>query len=383
MPTTGRTRPTRSANWCAIGEARPKHAVTPPIETDALVIGAGPVGLFQAFQLGLLEIKACIVDALPRIGGQCVELYGDKPIYDIPSVHVCTGRELADRLLRQLAPFDVPMHLGEVVTALDRQADGRFRVRTQRGAAAASTFLCKTVFIAAGMGAFLPRTLKLDGLDQFEGTQLFYRADVPDVDVTGKHLVVLGGDEGAVDAAIAWVCDDATDAQPAAVTLVHRRAVLDASADKLARVQALHEAGRLRFLTGQVTGFEVECERLVALRVTDPGAQIQTLRTDVLMVLLGLSPKLGVIAEWGLALQRKQLVVDTECFATSEPGIFAVGDVNTYPGKKKLIVCGFHEATLAAWGAAPIVFPKRNLALQYTTTSPRLHRLLGVAAANA
>ncbi len=359
------------------------EAAAPPIETDALVIGAGPVGLFQAFQLGLLEIKARIVDALPRIGGQCVALYGDKPIYDIPSIDICTGRELADRLLRQLAPFDVPMHLGEVVTTLQRQADGRFRVQTQRGAADASAFLCKTVFIAAGVGAFLPRTLKLDGLARFEGTQLFHRADVPHAHVTGSHLVVLGGDEGAVDAAIALASEVATGAQPAAVTLVHRRAALDAPAHKLARVQALHEAGRLRFLTGQVTGFEVERERLASLQITDPDAQVQTVRTDVLQVLLGLSPKLGVIAEWGLALQRKQLVVDTECFATSEPGIFAVGDVNTYPGKKKLIVCGFHEATLAAWGAAPIVFPDRHLALQYTTTSPRLHQLLGVESANA
>ncbi len=350
------------------------------IETDAVVIGAGPVGLFQVFQLGLLEIEAHVVDALPYPGGQCVELYGDKPIYDIPSVQVCTGRELAERLLGQIAPFDAPMHLGEVVTALERQSDGRFLLQT-RGVARpqASAFLCKTVFIAAGVGAFEPRKLKVEGLERFEGEQLFYRADMDAADLAGKHLVVLGGDEGAVDAAVRFAALEAAHAA-ASVTLLHRRSVLDAPAALLARFEALKVAGRLRLLVGQISGINAAGDRLEALRVTDPDARAHAVPVDALFVLLGVSPKLGPVADWGLALERKQLVVDTETYSTSEPGIFAVGDVNTYPGKKKLIVCGFHEATLAAWGAVAIVHPDRKTALQYTTTSPRLHRLLGVRA---
>ena len=351
-----------------------------PIETDALVIGAGPVGLYQVFQLGLLEINAHLVDSLPFVGGQCVALYGDKPIYDIPGLDVCTGRELADRLLRQIAPFDAPLHLGEVVTALAPQDDGRFLIRTTRGAADASAFLCKTVFIAAGVGAFRPRKLKVEGIERFEGHQLLYRADADAANVAGQQVVVLGGDEIAVDAAIGLASTEDSTARPASITLLHRRAVLDAPAQTLARFQTLCDEGRVRFLAGQVTGFEVANEaRLDALQVMDPEGETQRLPTDVLLVLLGLSPKLGPIADWGLSLQRKQLVVDTETFSTSTPGIFAVGDVNTYPGKKKLIVCGFHEATLAAWGAVPIVHPGQQVTLQYTTTSPRLHRLLGVA----
>ncbi len=357
--------------------AQPPVAV---IETDALVIGAGPVGLFQVFQLGLLEVKAHVVDALPYAGGQCVELYGDKPIYDIPSVDVCTGRELAERLLRQIAPFDVPMHLGQVVSALARQADGRFLVQTRGVTGPQQTsFLCKTIFIAAGVGAFQPRKLKVEGLERFEGSQLFYRADADHIDIAGKQVVVLGGDAGAIDAAIRLASLEAA-CSAASVTLLHRRAVLDATTDQLARFDALKDAGRLRLLVGQVMGIEVTDGRLEALAVSDPDAHVQMVAADALFVLLGMSPKLGPIVDWGLAMERKQLVVDTETFSTNEPGIFAVGDVNTYPGKKKLIVCGFHEATLAAWGATAIVHPDRKTALQYTTTSPRLHQLLRVGA---
>ncbi len=351
-----------------------------PIETDALVIGAGPVGLFQVFQLGLLEIKAHLVDALPCVGGQCVALYGDKPIYDIPGVAVCTGRELAGRLVGQIAPFDVPMHLGEVVTAVARQGDGRFLVRTARGAANASMFLCKAVFIAGGVGAFLPRKLKVEGIERFEGTQLFYHADAVDADVADRHVVVLGGDEAAVESAIALATGEDAARRPASVTLLHRRGVLDAPEPLRARLRALCDEGRMRFSIGQASGFDIASGAgLQTLLVTDPEGRTLPLPAEVLLVLLGLSPKLGPIADWGLSMQRRQLTVDTETFSTSEPGIFAVGDVNTYPGKKKLIVCGFHEATLAAWGAAPIVHPDRQVTLQYTTTSPRLHRLLGVA----
>jgi thioredoxin reductase (NADPH) len=342
-----------------------------PIETDALVIGAGPVGLFQVFQLGLQEIRAQVVDSLPYAGGQCVELYADKPIYDIPSVQVCTGRQLTDNLLRQIEPFGAGFHFGQVVTTLERQADGRLLAGTSLG----TRFLAKTLFIAAGVGAFQPRRLKVEGLERFEGSQVFHTAWNPAA-CAGKHVVVVGGDDAALAAAVDLAQDGPQRA--AGVTLLHRRDAFQADASRVALMRELCAAGRMRLAIGQVTGCEAGADRLAALRVTGVEGDTQPMPLDTLLVFLGLSPKLGPVAGWGLALERKQLVVDTETFATSEPGIFAVGDINTYPGKRKLIVSGFHEATLAAFGAAAHIFPGQKIPLQYTTTSPRLHQLLGV-----
>ncbi|MFM2208644.1 MAG: hypothetical protein RIQ96_287 [Pseudomonadota bacterium] len=342
------------------------------IETDALIIGAGPVGLFQVFQLGLQEIRAHVVDSLPRPGGQPVELYPDKPIYDIPGIPVCTGRGLADALLRQIAPFDAAFHLGQTVRLLQRREDGRFDVATSKG----TRFVSKTVFIAAGVGAFEPRTLKVQGLAAFEGTQVFHRAsDAPDL--AGQRVLVVGGDDAALEVALKLAADG--PGRAASVTLLHRRETLQASADALAQMRALCDAGRMRFVVGQVTGAQVQGGRLSAAEVTGSDGQVQALPLDALLVCLGLSPKLGPIADWGLDLERKQVPVDTATFSTRVPGLFAVGDINTYPGKKKLILSGFHECTLAAFAAAPIVYPDQGPPLlQYTTTSPRLHRLLGV-----
>ena len=342
-----------------------------PISTDALVIGAGPVGLFQVFQLGLQEIHCEVVDSLPRPGGQCVELYGDKPIYDIPGIPVCTGRELSERLLLQIQPFGAGLHVNQDITALDVMADGSFAVATSAG----KQFHARSVFIAAGVGAFQPRRLKVDGLDAFEGTQLHYRVD----DATafaGQHLVVVGGDATALDWALQFADGPS---RAASVTLVHRRDSLQAATGALARLRALVDAGSLRFMVGQVTGCQSQGGRLTHAELTGPDGAPQLLPLDQLLVFQGLSPKLGAIAGWGLAMERKQLVVDPATFQTSVPGIYAVGDINTYPGKRKLILCGFHEATLAAFSAAPLLFPQRDHHLQYTTTSPRLHRLLGVS----
>ena len=332
------------------------------IETDALIIGAGPVGLFQAFQLGLLEISCHIVDALPHAGGQCAALYGDKPIYDIPGTVATTGHGLAEALLRQIAPFNVPMHLGEQVMALQREADGRLRLSTTRG----TVFLAKTVFIAAGVGAFVPRRIGIDGLERFEGSQVFYHPDTLDR-FTGQTVVVNGGDDSALATALALV------GQARQVTLLHRRDGFQADPALVAEMRAQVAAGTLRFLAGQPATFDGQ-----QLHVTVPDGSTVALPTEALVACLGVSPRLGPIADWGLALERKQIPVDTARFETREPGIFAVGDVNTYPGKRKLIVCGFHEATLAAWGATDIVFPGKAVPLQYTTTSTRLHTLLGV-----
>ncbi|MDO8388384.1 MAG: NAD(P)/FAD-dependent oxidoreductase [Polaromonas sp.] len=344
---------------------------TSMIQTDALVIGAGPVGLFQVFQLGLLDIKAHVVDSLPHPGGQCIELYADKPIYDIPGTPRTTGRALVASLLEQIKPFDARFHLGQEVSTLAQQADGRFLVETSRGQA----FLAKTIFIAAGVGSFQPKRLKLDGLDGFEGSQLFHHDDEP-ARFAGKTVLVVGGDDAAVESAIRLA--EPGPQQAKSVTLLHRRDVLQAPAERLARFEALRHSGALRFQVGQVTGIATEDGRLTAAQVTDVDGNTAALPVDSLLVLLGLSPRLGPIAQWDLAMERKQLQVDTEKFSTSVPGIFAVGDINTYPGKKKLILCGFHECTLAAYAAAELVFPGQRIPFQYTTTSPKLHKLLGV-----
>lgn len=342
------------------------------IHTDALVIGAGPVGLFQVFQLGLLDIKADVVDALPHPGGQCIELYADKPIYDIPGTPRTTGRALVASLLEQIKPFGARFHLGQEVSTLARQADGRFLVDTSRG----QSFLATTIFIAAGVGAFQPKRLKIDGLDVFENTQLFHHLDEPARFAGGKVLVV-GGDEAAVEAAIRLA--EAGMQQATTVTLLHRRDVLQAPEKILARFESLRNSGALRFQVGQVTGITTEGGRLTAAQITGVDGDTAALPVDNMLVMLGLSPRLGPVSQWGLAMERKQLPVDTEKFSTSVPGIFAVGDINTYPGKKKLILCGFHEATLAAYAAAEIIFPNQKIPFQYTTTSPKLHKLLGVA----
>ncbi len=348
------------------------------IETDAVVIGAGPVGLFQVFQLGLLEISAHVIDSLPYVGGQCIELYPDKPIYDIPAVVACTGRELVAQLEKQAAPFKPTYHLGQSVRALQREADGRFALETTRG----QRFLTKAVLIAAGVGAFEPRKLKVEGVEILEGRHLHYHA-APAPALVGQDVWVMGGDEVAVQAVLdlAALPDGA---RPRSITLLHRREVLQAPAMAVAELLALREAGQLDFKVGQITGFEQSAEQgvnraLTGLNIIDVDGATTLHPAQQLIVYLGLSPKLGPVADWGLAMERKQLQVDTEAFATSEPGIFAVGDINTYLGKKKLIVCGFHECVLAAFATAAIVFPERKTLLQYTTTSPRLHQLLGVA----
>ncbi|WP_284614383.1 NAD(P)/FAD-dependent oxidoreductase [Aquabacterium humicola] len=341
------------------------------IETDAVIVGAGPVGLFQVFELGLLEIKAHIVDSLAYPGGQCIELYPDKPIYDIPAVPVCTGRELTDSLLKQIEPFGATFHLGQEVTRVERQEDGRFFVETSRG----TQFLTKTVFVAGGVGAFQPRQLKVEGLDKYNDSQVFYRVRDP-AQFAGKELVIVGGGDSALD----WALNFAQEGpnQAASVILVHRRDGFRAAPASVAKMRELCDALQMQFIVGQATGIEEKAGRLTGLKVTGADAVTRIVPLEMLLVFFGLSPKLGPIAEWGLGIERKQVTVDTEKFETNIPGIFAVGDVNTYPGKKKLILSGFHEAALAAFGAAPYVFPDKRVLLQYTTTSPKLHKVLGV-----
>ena len=338
-----------------------------PIETDALVIGAGPVGLFQVFQLGLQGIACHLVDALAHAGGQCAELYADKPIYDIPGIPLCTGRELVERLQQQIAPFKPSLHLGQTVQSLQATEDGRWSVTTDKGTA----WSAKTVFIAAGVGAFVPRSLPIEGLGPLMNRQVWF-ASAPLPDLSGQHVLVTGDGDSALQ-----TCLDAAGSA-ASVTLMHRREHFQAEPALLEAFRSALAAGRLRFVAGQPTALVTQEERLTALRYLDAEGQDATLPCEQLVMALGLSPKLGPVAQWGLQIERKQLVVNTETFATSAPGIFAVGDINTYPGKKKLILCGFHEATLAAFGAAAHLWPEDKTLLQYTTTSTTLHRRLGL-----
>ena len=342
-----------------------------PIETDAVIVGAGPVGLFQVFELGLLEIKAHVIDSLAYPGGQCIELYPDKPIYDIPAVPVCTGKELTDSLLKQIEPFGATFHFGQEVSAVQKQDDGRFLVQTSRG----TEFLTKTIFIAAGVGAFQPRLLRLDGLSRFDHTQLFYRVKSP-AQFAGKNLVIVGGGDSALDWALHFASDGPNKAE--SVILIHRRDGFQAAPSSVAKMRALCDQQEMQFVVGQLTGYEEKAGKLSGVKVTGADGVTRIVPLDALLVFFGLSPKLGPIANWGLDLERKQLKVDTEKFSTNVPGIFAVGDINTYPGKKKLILCGFHECALAAFGAAPLIFPDKKIQLQYTTTSPKLHKVLGV-----
>jgi thioredoxin reductase (NADPH) len=354
-----------------ITEATSRTLSAGGIETDAVIIGAGPVGLFQVFELGLLEIKAHVIDSLAYAGGQPMELYPDKPIFDIPAVPVCTGKELTDSLLKQIKPFGAVFHFGQEVSEVERQPDGRFYVETNKG----TQFLTKTIFIAAGVGAFQPRLLKVEGIEAHTGTQVHYSVKNP-AKFAGKNLIILGGGDSAIDWALNFVGDGPNKAE--SVILIHRRDGFKAAPANVAKMRALCDQYEMQFIVGQVTGLDERDGQLVGAKVTGADGVTRIVPMDAMLVFFGLSPKLGPIANWGLDIERKQLVVDTEKFSTNVPGIFAVGDINTYPGKKKLILSGFHECALAAFGASPIIFPDKRVFLQYTTTSPKLHKVLGV-----
>ena len=360
------------------------------IHTDALVIGAGPVGLFQAFQLGLLGLSVEVVDALPFAGGQCMALYPDKPIYDVPGVPVCTGRELTQLLLSQAAPFlpaseaEGPharqhLHLGQLVQSLAATADGTWAVTTDRGL----TFLAQSVLIAAGAGAFLPRGL---GVAELDGAlNVHHHLSEDDIAAppwAGQQLVVAGGGDEALSAVLAIAQTAQAAHRPSRLTLLHRRDVFQADAALEATVRELIAQGRVHLEIGLPQSAErhsaVEGDAVGALSVLGTDGQTRSLPLDHLLVRLGLSPKLGPLSTWGMALERKQVSVSTATFATSLPRVHAVGDINTYPGKKRLLLCGFHEATLAAHALAVELRPDAPSHLLYTTTSPVLHQRLGV-----
>jgi thioredoxin reductase (NADPH) len=337
---------------------------------ETVIIGAGPVGLFQIFELGLLGISTHIIDSLGQPGGQCTELYPDKPIYDIPALPVCGAQELIDRLLEQAKPFKATFHLGQEVTELRVLGNGKFHIATSTG----TRLTAGAVVIAGGVGSFQARRLGLPGVEQFEGKSVHYRVKSAG-DFFNQDLVICGGGDSALDWTVA-LCEKARS-----LTLVHRRAEFRAAPATVARMRDLVTAGKMQFLQGNAVALQKANEKLTGLDVQTSDGQMRTIPVDHVFAFFGLHPKLGPIAEWGLEMERKALKVDTEKFQTSVPGIFAIGDINSYPGKKKLILSGFHEAALTAFAIQHHLFPEKRQFLQYTTTSPIMQKRLGVAGA--
>lgn len=337
------------------------------IETDVVIIGAGPCGLFQVFELGLLDLHAHVIDALPQVGGQCTELYPDKPIYDIPGFPTVGAKELVGRLMEQIKPFAPTFHLGQQVQVLKKLDDGSFHVETSVG----TTFKARAVIIAGGVGAFQPVLLHIEGIDKYNDTQLFYKVTDPALH-HGRNVVVLGGGDSALDWALQMVGKAST------VTLIHRSSNFKAAPASVSRFKELVDAGKAKMILGSVLGYGETGGKLSSLHVTATDQGKHVIEVEHVLAFYGLSPKLGPIAEWGLNLNKHQVEVDTEKFETSMPGIYAVGDINFYPGKKKLILSGFHENALAAFAIKHQLFPNEKIHLQYTTTSTSMHKKLGV-----
>ena len=335
-------------------------------ETDVVIVGAGPCGLFAVFELGLLDLKCHLIDILDRPGGQCAELYPEKPIYDIPGLPNVSAQGLVDNLIQQIRPFSPEFHFGEMVTEIERTEDG-FRVRTDNS----TTIACKVVLIAAGGGSFQPKRPPIPGIEAYEGSSVFYSVRRME-DFRDHDLVIVGGGDSALD----WTLN----LQPLAksLTLVHRRPEFRASPDSVNKMFAMHEEKKVGFQIGQVMGLEGSDGVLSAVIVKGPEGNVRLPATR-LLPFFGLTMKLGPVADWGLNLHENRIKVDTVGFQTSQPGIFAIGDINDYPGKLKLILCGFHEGALMAQAAKRVVSPNERIVFQYTTSSTSLQKKLGVS----
>ena len=339
-----------------------------PIKTDVLIIGAGPVGLFAVFELGLLDIKAHLVDILDKVGGQCAELYPEKPIYDIPAIPKISAQGLVDQLMEQIKPFGPTFHLNEMVESIERIGEPGFRVKTDGG----KLFECKIVVIAAGGGSFQPKRPPMPGIEAYEGTSVHYAVRKMDA-FRGKKILIVGGGDSALD----WTLNLAPIASH--LTLLHRRSEFRAAPDSVNKMMALASEGKIDFVLGQVTGLEGAGGQLTAANVKRNDGSTFHIACDAMLPFFGLTMKLGPVANWGLQLNEDLIPVDTATFETSEPGIFAIGDINTYPGKLKLILSGFHEVALMSQKAHRYVYPDKKLTFQYTTSSSSLQKKLGVA----
>ena len=335
-------------------------------KTDVLIVGAGPVGLFSVFELGLLDLKCHLIDILDRPGGQCAELYPEKPIYDIPGWPSISAQGLVDKLMEQIAPFKPTFSYNRMVSSLERLDDGSFRVATDEN----EIFEAKVVVIAAGGGSFQPKRPPIPGIEAYEDKSVFYSVRRME-EFRGHDLVIVGGGDSALD----WTLN----LQPVAksVTLVHRRPEFRAAPDSVNKMYAMQEMKQLEFQVGQVTSLTGANGQLASAIVKGPQGEVEVPCTRMLPF-FGLTMKLGPIAEWGLNLNENLIPVDTEKFQSSAPGIFAIGDINTYPGKLKLILSGFHEAALMAQAAKRLVSPGERVVFQYTTSSTSLQKKLGV-----
>jgi thioredoxin reductase (NADPH) len=341
------------------------------ITTEVVVIGAGPAGLFQVFELGLLGIKAHILDSLSQPGGQCTELYPDKPIYDIPALPICGAQELVDRLLQQIKPFGAAISLGR--GGCCPAASGQRPLSAASPAPAPSSTPARSSSPPA-WAHFSRADWGWRAAEQFEGSQIHYRVKSAS-DFHGRKLVMFGGGDSALD----WALDLAPKA--ASIALVHRRPEFRGAPASAARLRELAAAGKLRFVEGLAHSLHSDAGALKGVHVKTAGGELQLLDAEHLLVFFGLAPKLGPIADWGLDIDKRAIKVDTEKFESNIPGVFAIGDINTYPGKKKLILSGFHEAALASFAIQHYLYPAKKQFLQYTTTSPAMQKRLGVAAA--
>jgi thioredoxin reductase (NADPH) len=343
-------------------------SVTEPIKTDVVIIGAGPCGLFAVFELGLLDMKAHLIDILDKVGGQCAELYPEKPIYDIPAIPFITGAGVTDALMAQIKPFGPTFHLGEMVESIEKIGDPLFRVRTDQG----KVFEAKVVVIAAGGGSFQPKRPPVPGIEAYEGKSVFYAVRKMDA-FRDKRLLIVGGGDSALD----WTIN----LHPVAkhVTLLHRRDQFRAAPDSVNKMRSLVADGQMDLKLGQVTSLEGDDGNVVAAQVKPDKGDPYRIECDAVLPFFGLTMKLGPVADWGIKLDSELIPVDTAAFETNVPGVFAIGDINTYAGKLKLILSGFHEAALMAQKAYHYVYPDKRLVFQYTTSSTSLQKKLGVS----
>ena len=343
--------------------------MTEPIKTDVLIVGAGPIGLFAVFELGLLDMRCHLVDILDKIGGQCAELYPEKPIYDIPGIPYTSAQGLVDSLLQQIKPFNAQYHLGEMVERVEKIGDPLFRVTTDQG----KQFESKVVVIAAGGGSFQPKRPPIPGIEPYEGKSVFYAVRKMEA-FRDKRILIVGGGDSALD----WTLNLAPIASH--LTLLHRRSEFRAAPDSVNKMMSLVGEGKIDLVLGQVTslsGADGQVSKAIVKR--NDGSNFE-IACDALLPFFGLTMKLGPVSNWGFELHNNELIpVETASFETSVPGIFAIGDINWYPGKLKLILSGFHEAALMAQKAHRYIYPDKRLVFQYTTSSTSLQKKLGVA----
>ncbi len=333
-------------------------------KTDVVIIGAGPVGLFAVFELGLLNIKCHLVDNLDKVGGQCAELYPEKPIYDIPSRPVVTGQQLTDELIKQINPFKPKFHLNQQVENIAKTDDG-WIVKTNIG----TKVEAKCIVIAAGAGSFVPRKPPIENIENFENKNVFYAIRDKSI-FKNKKLLIAGGGDSALD----WTNELSKDSN---VTLIHRRKEFRAAPDSVSKMQELETEGKIKFLKGQIKKISKIQDSRIMLEYENDEEKLN-IEVDYLLPFFGLKMELGPIAEWGLNLHENLIKVDTEKFETSTPSIFAIGDINWYPGKLKLILSGFHESALMAQEVFKYCFPDKKNIFRYTTSSKELQKKLGV-----